>query len=127
MPNMTRWKHEPYILDTTFTGILSVDEIDEIMNDYLGRLNEGASLYLMVNFARAVSIPTTLLQMDSVVEVLNHANLQWLVMVNPVGFDSNTTRLLAQDKVKVFESKEKALGFLRGMVRLDTGIALESD
>lgn len=125
MPYMTRWIHEPYILDTTFTGILSVSEIDEVMNDYLARLTEQSSLYILVNFARAVTIPTTLLQMDSVVEVLNHENLQWLVMVNPVGFDSNTTRLLAQDKVKVFDNKEKALGFLRGMVRLDTGIALK--
>ena len=126
MPYMTRWIHEPYILDTTFTGILSIDEIDEVMNDYLARLNEPLSLYILVNFARAVTVPTNLLQINSIIEVINHDNLQWLVTVNPVGFDSNTTRLLAQDKVKVFNNKENALGFLRGMVRLDTGVTLES-
>lgn len=126
MPYMTRWIHEPYILDTTFTGILSISEIDEVMNDYLVRLGEQSSLYILVNFARAVTVPTNLLQISSIIEVINHNNLQWLVTVNPVGFDSNTTRLLAQDKVKVFNNKESALGFLRGMVRLDTGVTLES-
>jgi len=124
---MTRWIHEPYILDTTFTGLLSVDEVDEVMNDYLSKLDNDSQLYIMVNFSRAVTIPTTLLQMESVIEVLNHDNMQWIVLVNPTGFDSNTTRLLAQDKVKVLDNKDNALGFLRGMVRLDTGIQLQAD
>lgn len=127
MPYMTRWVNEPYILNTTFTGLIDVDEVKELMHDFLEKLDSGAKLYFLVNFSRAVTIPTTLLQMDSIIDVLTHDNTQWFVLVNPIGFDSNTTRLLVQDKVKVFENKDNALGFLRGMVRLDTGIALESD
>lgn len=127
MPYMTRWIHKPHILSTTFLGIVEVEDIDEVIHDYLAKLNEGIKLYAMVNFSRAVTIPTNLLQMEPIIEVLTHPNTQWFVLVNPVGFDSNTTRLLVQDKAKVFNSTDKALGFLRGMVRLDTGITFESD
>lgn len=125
MPNMTRWLNEPHIMSTTFTGIIDVDEVDDVMHEYLAKLNDDRNLYIMINFSRAVKIPTNLLQMDSIIDILNHNHLQWFVLVNPVGFDSNTTRLLVQDKVKVFNDKDKAVGFLRGMVRLDHGITFE--
>lgn len=127
MPYMSRWINEPYILCTTFTGNINVDEVDTLMQEYLERLDERSSIYIMVNFARAASIPTTLLQMDSIIDVLNHDNVKWFILINPTGFDSNTTRLLAQDKVKILDTKDNALGFLRGMVRLDTGVILESE
>ena len=126
MPFMTNWIHQPYIVKTVFTGIVTISEVDAIMNDYIDKLNEGHKLYFMVDFERTVTIPTTLLQMDSIIEVINHTNTQWLVVVNPSGFDSTTTHLLTQDKVKVLQTQSKALGFLRGMVRLDTGITLDS-
>jgi hypothetical protein len=127
MPFMTNWVHKPYIVKSVFTGIVSIIEVDAVMRDYLSKLNADHMLYFMIDFERAASIPTTLLQIDSIIEVINHVNTQWFVIVNPVGFDSNTTHLLMQDKVKIVNTKAKALGFLRAMVRLDTGLTFESD
>jgi|GEM_PF-1454330 len=127
MPYTNTWVHEPYILRTTLTGLIIVDEVDGIMHDYLDILNQQDAVYFILDFGRAATIPTTLLQVDSIIDVIHHTNTQWFAIVNPTGFDSNTTRLLVQDKVKIFDDKDKALGFLRGMVRLDTGTALDSD
>lgn len=127
MPFMTTWVHKPYIVKTVFTGITSITEVDAVMRDYLTKLDDGNGLYCLVDFERVINIPTTLLQMDSIIEVINHSNTRWFVVVNSIGFDSTTTHLLTQDKVKVMSAKDKAIGFLRGMVRLDTGIKLESD
>jgi len=121
------WVHTPYIVKSVFTGIISITEVDAVMRDYLTKLNDGNELYFLVDFERVINIPTTLLQMDSIIEVINHSNTRWFVLVNSVGFDSTTTHLLTQDKVKVMGGKDKAIGFLRGMVRLDTGITLKSD
>jgi hypothetical protein len=126
MPFITNWVHTPYIINSTFTGIVSITEVDAVMQDYRMKLDDSNGLYVMIDFERALSIPTTLLQIDAIIEVINHSNTRWFVIVNPVGFDSTTTNLLSQDKVKVVNTKNKALGFLRGMVRLDTGIKLES-
>ena len=125
MPYMTAWIYEPYILRTTFTGLITIDDIDSVMRDYLTRLSGDQHLYFMVDFGRVLSTPTKMTQIETVTEVITHANTQWFAVVNPVGFDNNTTRLLVQNKVKVFNAREKAVGFLRGMVRLDTGLALE--
>ncbi len=127
MPNTTRWIHEPYIMQSTFTGIIHIDEVDTLMREYLATVEANDSVYIILDFSRAVSVPTTLLQLDSIIDTIHHPNTQWFTVVNPTGFDSNTTRLLAQDKVKIFDNKDKALGFLRGMLRLDTGITLDSD
>lgn len=125
MPYMTNWIHKPYIVNSVFIGIVSIIEVDTVMRDYLSKLDDGLLLYFMVSFERAASIPTALLQLGSIIEVINHANTQWFVVINPTGFDSNTTHLLTQDKVKIWTTKDKALSFLRGMVRLDTGITFE--
>lgn len=124
MPFSTNWVHSPYIVRSVFTGFVSVDEVDAVMRDYLAKLNAGHTLYFVLDFERAISIPTTLLQVDSIIDVINHDETRWFVVVNPVGFDSTTTNLLTQDKVKIMGTKNKALGFLKGMVRLDTGITL---
>ena len=127
MPFMTQWVNPPHIVKSVFTGIVSISEVDTLMRDYLSKLDDNLALYFMVDFERAISIPTTLLQIDSIIEVINHENTRWFVVVNPIGFDSTTTHLLTQDKVKIMSAKDKALGFLRGMVRLDTGDILKSD
>ena len=127
MPFMTSWVHHPYIVRSVFTGIVSIIEVDAVMRDYLSKLNDGHVLYFMIDFERAAAIPTTLLQIDSIIDVINHANTRWFTIANPVGFDSNTTHLLMRDKVKIMDTKAKALGFLRAMVRLDTGLTFESD
>lgn len=127
MPYTSTWVNAPYIYRTVFTGLVSIDEVDAIMQDYLSTLADNQQVYFMLDFGRAASVPTTLLQIDSIIEVIHHDNTQWFAVVNPTGFDNNTTRLLAQEKVKLFDSKDKALGFLRGMVRLDTGNPLDDN
>lgn len=124
MPYMSTWIHESYIYRTILTGLISIDEVDTIMHEYLDILGANKNVYFILDFGRAATVPTTLLQIDSIIEVIHHTNTQWFAVVNPTGFDNNTTRLLAQEKVKIFDNKDKALGFLRGMVRLDTGKAL---
>jgi len=98
-----------------------------IMHEFLDILNGHEGVYFILDFGRAATVPTTLLQIDSIIDVMHHANTVWFAIVNPTGFDNNTTQLLAQEKVKIFDSKDKALGFLRGMVRLDTGKELDDN
>ncbi len=126
MTFLTNWVNEPYIMGTVFTGMVSISEVDTAMLEYLGALQQEADLYFLLDFARAASIPTSLLRLSSISQVVNHGNTRWFAVVNPVGFDQFTTRLLVRDKVKVFDSREKGLGFLRGMVRLDKGEILDA-
>lgn len=126
MTFITNWLHEPYIMATTFTGMVAVTEVDTVMLEYLGALQETEDLYFLLDFARSASVPTTLLRLSSISQVVNHGNTRWFAVVNPVGFDQLTTRLLVRDKVKVFDTREKGLGFLRGMVRLDKGEILDA-
>jgi len=125
MTFMTKWINEPYIMGTVFTGMVAVNEVDTAMLEYLGALQQEQEMYFLLDFARAASIPTTLLRLSSISQVVNHANTRWFAVVNPVGFDQFTTRLLVRDKVKVFDNRDKGLGFLRGMVRLDKGEILD--
>jgi len=127
MPYTSTWVNKPYILRSTLIGLITVDEVDDIMHEYLDILNQHDAVYFILDFGRAATVPTTLLQIDSIIEVIHHDHTQWFAVVNPTGFDNNTTRLLSQEKVKIFDNKDKALGFLRGMVRLDTGIALDDN
>ena len=70
------------------------------------------------------SFPEDLFELDSISQVVEHDNTRWFAVINPDVFANYTTRLLVRDKAKIFENRERALGFLRGMVQLDTGLVV---
>lgn len=122
MPFNTRWIHNPYILQTEFSEHVSGGDFTTAMLEYLGAAQEQPT-YFLLDFTRARHIPARLFELSISSQVINHANTRWFVIVNP-DVTNYETRMLARSKVKVFPNMEMAIGFLRAMVRLDTGQVL---
>jgi hypothetical protein len=122
----TDWTNEPYIMETTYSGRVSGNDLQMSMLEHLGAVQE-QELYILLNFSDAERVPPSLLELPALSQVVGHGNTRWLAIVNPDGdTDSYTTHLMVNDKVKIFLNRKSALAFLRGMVRSDTGEILES-
>ena len=126
MPFRTEWVHDPYILATKFSGRVSGSELKVVMPEYLGAV-QVQTMYFMLDFMEADGVPPEMLNLPAILQVINHANTRWLVLAKPESASSYMTQLLSRDKVKTFRDRETALGFLRGMVRVDTGVELRSE
>lgn len=124
MAFQTQWIHDPYIIETVYSGQVSGSEFDMNMLEYLG-IVQSQPAYILLDLSEVASLPSQLLQLSSLGQVINHANTAWLAVVMPGQSEyARTTRMLARDKVKLFPDRTSALAFLRGMVRADTGIVL---
>lgn len=113
----TEWLEEPYILGTHFDQHSSVSEVHLVMLEYLGAAQQ-QPIYFLLDFSET-NAPSGLLSLPSLLQVINHANTRWLVIVKPASMFSSMTQLLSRDKVKIMRDSASALEFLRGMVRLD--------
>lgn len=118
----TEWLDEPYILKTKFEENTSVGELNLVMLEYLGAA-QAQEIYFLLDFSEVI-VPNDVLKLPSLLQVINHANTKWVGIVKAESASSYMTRLLTRDKVKTFHKTDMAIGFLRGMVRLETGTKL---
>ncbi len=123
MSHRTYWAVEPYIRVAEFSGHVGLDELDAVMHDFLAVANDFPA-YFVLDLTNTRSLPTSIFQIQAIRDVVMLENTRWLAVVNPDVFANYATRMLAGDKAKVFEDLDRALSFLRGMVRLDTGVTL---
>ncbi len=120
MPYSTNWVHAPYIIETTYVGNITIYDLNLALLEYFGTL-QMQPLYVLLDFGRTRARPHKMLDTPAAPMVLQHDNLRWIALVNEQGFYSRTTDLLVQDKLKLYNNRDDALAFLRGMVRADTG------
>jgi hypothetical protein len=123
MPFFSEWVDEPYILATRYSGRVSGGELKVSMLEYLGAA-QTQPMYFMMDFLDSDGVPQEMLNLPAILQVINHANTRWLILVKHESAASYMTQLLSRDKVKTFRDRATALGFLRAMVRIDTGTIL---
>lgn len=116
----TTWINDPHIICTHYIGRASSRDLMQSATQYLEMLRT-QELYIVLDFSQSEGVPHAVMNMPLLLQIITHANTKWLTIVNPSGENSYTARLLVRDKVKVYRDLPTALGFMRGMVRMDTG------
>lgn len=124
MPFESNWINEPYILMTTYSGYVTGGDMDTSMLQYLG-VAQAQPIYILLDFSEANRVPSKVLELSSISQVINHGNTRWFIIVSPEDQASYATRLLSGSKIKTFNDRASAIAFLRGMIRLDTGKILK--
>jgi hypothetical protein len=115
----TKWLDEPYILVTDFAGVVTSIDLKMAMLEYLGASQE-QPMYFLLDFMQANYVPEKLLDLPLLLQVMNHANTRWLVIVKPEVEASYMTQILTKDRARVFRDRESAASFLRKMVELES-------
>lgn len=113
----TEWVAAPHILGTQFTDSTTVSELKLVFLEYLGAAQE-QDIYFLLDFTGVV-VPNQLLTLPSLLQVINHANTRWMVIVKAQSAASYMTKLLNRDKVKIYRERDTALSFLKAMVLSD--------
>jgi hypothetical protein len=120
----TEWVATPHILGTRFDDSTNISELKLVFLEYLGAAQE-QGVYLLLDFT-GVAVPNQLLTLPSLLQVINHANTRWMVIVKEQSPASYMTKLLNRDKVKIYRERDTALSFLKAMV-LSDGLKLSPE
>jgi outer membrane biosynthesis protein TonB len=120
----TEWVATPHILGTRFEDSTNISELKLVFLEYLGAAQE-QGVYLLLDFT-GVAVPNQLLTLPSLLQVINHANTRWMVIVKEQSPASYMTKLLNRDKVKIYRERDTALSFLKAMV-LSDGLKLSPE
>lgn len=113
----TEWVATPYILGTQFEDSTNVSELKLVFLEYLGAAQE-QDIYFLLDFT-GVAVPNQLLTLPSLLQVINHANTRWMVIVKAQSAASYMTKLLNREKVKIYRERDTAMSFLKAMVLSD--------
>ncbi|GAB5492773.1 MAG: hypothetical protein Phog2KO_29880 [Phototrophicaceae bacterium] len=110
----TQWLDEIPVLHTVFEDSTSMSELNLVMLEYLGAAQE-QEVHFLLDFT-GINVPTNILKLPALLQVINHGNTKWLCLVKPETRASYMTRLLSRDKVKTFRKTDNAISFLQGMI-----------
>lgn len=113
----TEWVASPHVLGTQFEDNTTISELKLVFLEYLGAAQE-QDIYFLLDFT-GVAVPNQLLTLPSLLQVINHANTSWMVIVKAQAAGSFMTKLLNRDKVKIYRERDTALSFVKAMVLSD--------
>lgn len=113
----TEWVATPHVLGTQFESNTTISELKLVFLEYLGAAQE-QDAYFLLDFTGVV-VPNQLLTLPSLLQVINHANTRWMVIVKEQTANSFMTKLLNRDKVKIYRERDTALSFVKAMVLSD--------
>lgn len=119
MVSNIQWIDNSSILSCSFEEQPSVRELNNVMLEFLKSSQEG-TVYFLLDFTN-VQVPSGLLSLPLLLQVINHANTRWLGIVKEESPASYMTQLLSRDKVKTFRDRHSTVAFLEGMARLESG------
>ena len=112
------WIEEPYIIATDYSGNVTEDDSEKTLKFLLEAVQKGP-LYNLVDMREATTIHNNVFRMRPVVDLINHPNTQWVVVVKPNVIAKFAIQVLVRHKAKVFDTREEAEAFLRERLNAD--------
>lgn len=113
------WIENTNILSCNFDDQPTIRDLNAVMLEFLKSAQAG-TVYFLLDFTD-VQVPSGLLSLPLLLQVINHANTRWLGIVKEESPASYMTQLLSRDKVKTFRDRRSTIAFLEGMARLESG------
>mgnify|MGYP001062515589 CR=1 FL=1 len=127
MPYDIKWIEEPWIMRVTYSGYVSTDDVNSVMEICVVEA-EKHQINFLVEFADFEGIDMKVWRVNQVMALMRNPNVRWFTIIgmNPA------IRMLSQlamrfNMFKSFDTEEKALEFLYKMVdvqkqeKTDTG------
>lgn len=112
MPAHAYWIDQPLILSNDYIGKITSQDAEAMVNSVQEAVRQGPT-YIIVDLRQATSLPTNLIKIGSLTELVNNPNLRWLAIVGPNAVAKFLINLLARNRAVVFGSREEAEAFLR--------------
>lgn len=116
MPAKSTWIEEPWIMKVTYTGKVTLQDIDSMMNICVAEADKHP-INFIVDFSDADTPDPAIFRSAALRKLLGHDNRRWFAFVGLEGIYRMGAQLLMRfTSFKSFNTEEEAVTFLTEMV-----------
>lgn len=125
MPIITEWLEEPFILAMTYTGNVTVQEV-EVAVDAAIHAADMHRIHFLVDVRKLGSMPGSVVRVSHARELLDHPNGGWFAIVGTNSFVKFFMQVFVRHRFKVVDTLEEGEAFLRERIRYEDANLLAS-
>lgn len=122
MPSRVYWLEEPIIMVAEYSGAVTTEDLDEALKMCLAYL-EDHTIYFLVDLESADSIPTNLLKLASLNQIIDHERSRWFAFLQPNTLVKFAMQVMMRNHARVFDNRDAAVAFLRERIDDEKGIS----
>ena len=115
MPSRVYWLDEPTIMVAEYSGDVTTDDLDTALTACLGYLDHEI-IYFMVDMRTVDKMPTNLMKLASLSQLVNHENARWFAFVKPNILVKFAMQVMHRNYARTFEEWDAALVFLHDRI-----------
>ena len=111
MPVQVYWLDEPWITAIDLKGVVSADDMRDIIRTCLPNLKTHA-IYFLIDMTDVTDVDPRLFELSTLSEWIYHPNGRWFVYVKPHRLFNAVMKMRQRGNYKSFETREEAVQFL---------------
>lgn len=123
MPSRVYWLEEPTIMVAEYSGEVTTEDLDHALVACLEYL-ENYTIYFMVDMTTVEKMPTNVLKMATLSQLVNHERARWFAFVKPNILVKFAMQVMHRNFARTFEEKDEALAFLHERIDDEGGQSL---
>lgn len=111
MPVQVYWYDEPWITAIDLSGIVTTDDMREVIRACLPNL-KSHPVYFLIDMSAVTGVETQVFELSSLSEWIYHPNGRWFVYVQPHRLFNAVMKMRQRGNYKSFDTREEATIFL---------------
>jgi len=103
-----------------YSGEVTTEDLDSALSECLEYLKDH-TIYFMVDMTTVDKLPTNLMKMASLSQLVNHEKARWFAFVKPNILVKFAMQVMHRNFARIFEEKDEALAFLHDRIEDERG------
>ncbi len=112
MPVQVYWFDEPWITAIDLSGMVTIDDMREVILACLPNL-KSHPVYFLIDMSAVTGVETRVFELSSLSEWIYHPNGRWFVYVQPHRLFNAVMKMRQRGNYKSFDKRDEAVTFLQ--------------
>ncbi len=112
MPVQVYWFDEPWITAIDLSGMVTIDDMREVIRACLPNL-KSHPVYFLIDMSAVTGVETRVFELSSLSEWIYHPNGRWFVYIQPHRLFNAVMKMRQRGNYKSFDRRDEAVTFLQ--------------
>ena len=112
MPVQVYWFDEPWITAIDLSGMVTIDDMREVIRACLPNL-KSHPVYFLIDMSAVTGVETRVFELSSLSEWIYHPNGRWFVYIQPHRLFNAVMKMRQRGNYKSFDTRDEAVTFLQ--------------
>ena len=118
MPVQVHWLDEPWITAIDLSGIVTTDDMRQVIQACLPNL-KSHPLYFLIDMTAVTAVENAIFELSSLSQWIYHPNGRWFVYVKPHRLFNSVMKMRQRGNYRSFDTREEAEAFLQSATQTE--------